>query len=466
MSNNNEVKETDGRNGRKVFWSRGRTAFLVIALSLIFYFILLRWGSIFSVIKKIFKILAPVWYGFIIAYLNNPLMKRVEKRTRAFLDRKEWMTEAKRRKFSRGFGIFVALAVGILIVGVLLDMVMPELYKSLRRLIIVLPEQLNSIVTYIEGLQSDSMVGTLGKDLIEKANSAFQNWFTGDFWNQINDVMNNVTTRIINFATTLMNIFIGVIVSVYVLNGKEKFAGQGKKILYSINKPERANFVLHILHKSNMIFGGFLIGKLIDSLIIGIMCYFGLRIFHITASYTILVSVIVGVTNIIPFFGPYIGAIPSAFLIFLESPIKCVYFVIFILCLQQFDGNILGPKILGDSTGLSAFWVVVSILLGGGLFGFLGMVFGVPTFAVIYYIVKMLVNEKLRKKNMSMETTDYVDINGLNMDKMEFTYYSEEDKNGSSVKNSFSRIFRKKSVKTENDKKKPETFEDIMKDNK
>lgn len=173
--------------------------------------------------------------------------------------------------------------------------------------------------------------------------------------------------------------------------------------------------VLHLTTKSNEIFGGFIIGKLIDSAIIGVLCFVGLSLLKMP--YVMLVSVIVGVTNVIPFFGPYIGAVPSTILIMLANPLQGVYFIIFILLLQQFDGNILGPKILGNSTGLSAFWVIVAILLGGGLFGFVGMVMGVPTFAVLYYIVQMLVNNHLERKQLPTgseyyDTMSYVDDEG------------------------------------------------------
>ena len=189
--------------------------------------------------------------------------------------------------------------------------------------------------------------------------------------------------------------------------------------------------VLHLTTKSNEIFGGFIIGKIIDSAIIGVLCFFGLTILNMP--YAVLVSVIVGVTNVIPFFGPYIGAIPSAILIMLADPIKGLYFIIFILLLQQFDGNILGPKILGNSTGLSAFWVIVAILLGGGLFGFVGMIMGVPTFAVLYYIVQMIMNYRLERKKLPANSNfydamSYVDDDGK-------YYHSEEDGDGNEDNN-------------------------------
>ena len=170
-------------------------------------------------------------------------------------------------------------------------------------------------------------------------------------------------------------------------------------------RTDHANMILHLTKKSNEIFGGFIIGKIIDSMIIGVLCFFGLTLLKMP--YILLISVIVGVTNVIPFFGPYIGAIPSAVLILLNDPIKGLSFLIFILVLQQLDGNVIGPKILGNSTGLSAFWVVFSILLGGGLFGFVGMIMGVPTFAVAYYIITMLINHLLEKRKLPLQTSEY-----------------------------------------------------------
>ncbi len=177
-------------------------------------------------------------------------------------------------------------------------------------------------------------------------------------------------------------------------------------------------------------------GKIIDSVIIGILCYIGMSIFNISDRYTLLVSIFVGVTNVIPFFGPYIGAIPSALLIFLEDPLHGVYFLIFVLVLQQFDGNILGPKILGDSTGLSAFWVIFAILGFGGMFGFIGMILGVPTFAVIYYLIKSFVNEKLLKQGLPTETEEFMSLTGVSEDGKLCQNETENDTNneGTQVK--------------------------------
>ena len=241
-----------------------------------------------------------------------------------------------------------------------------------------------------------------------------KNWMSTDLLNRVNDLMSGLTAGVINILTELMNIIIGLIVSAYVLFGKEKFSRQCKKLTYAVFKPSSANMILHLTIKSNDIFGGFIIGKIIDSAIIGVLCFIGLSILDMP--YTMLVSVVVGVTNVIPFFGPYIGAVPSAVLILLTDPRMGIYFIIFIIALQQFDGNVLGPKILGDTTGLSAFWVVFSILIAGGLFGVPGMILGVPAFAVIYYIVGMLVDNRLKKKKLPPDTDSYDEYSYVDTD--------------------------------------------------
>ncbi len=233
----------------------------------------------------------------------------------------------------------------------------------------------------------------------------FQNWFRTDFMTDINQIMTNLTEGILGFLNEIFDFLVGIIVSIYVMYGRETFARQAKKIVYALFPPKKANLVLHLGNKTNEIFGGFIIGKIIDSIIIGILCFIILSI--IKMPYTLLVSVIVGVTNVIPFFGPFIGAIPCSVLILLNDPMKGLYFIIFVFLLQQFDGNILGPKILGDTTGLSSFWVITAILFGGGLFGFAGMLLGVPTFAVIYYILQLVIESRLEQKNLPTNSRHY-----------------------------------------------------------
>nr|MCR4798648.1 AI-2E family transporter [Lachnospiraceae bacterium] len=206
----------------------------------------------------------------------------------------------------------------------------------------------------------------------------------------------------------IVNIIIGIFVSVYVLMEKEKFKGQVKKLIYGVFSPHHGNTIMEVLRKANDIFFGFIIGKIIDSFIIGIICYVVMCL--IGMPYAVLTSVIIGVTNIIPVFGPYIGAIPTVIIIFLTDPWMGIYFLIFVLILQQIDGNLIGPKILGDSTGISSFWVVLAIVVGGSLFGFMGMLLGVPTMALIYYIIGRMSNFLLRKRQLPEDTDRYLDL--------------------------------------------------------
>ena len=383
---------------------KGLTFFLVIAACVIFYFLLLRIEDISVGVSKVIDVLKPILYGMVIAYLLNPIVKQIDRWLIPQLKKK--MSLEKAKKVSRSVGVFAALVMLLALILALCNMLIPELYKSIRDMVQTLPGQISDMVTKITSIQKDtSPAGVMVRNLLEKGSDALQNWIKQDLLTKVNEVMSNLTVGIINFVSEILNFLIGLIVSVYILFSKETFSAQSKKIVYAVFRTDHANMILHLTKKSNEIFGGFIIGKIIDSMIIGVLCFFGLTILKMP--YILLISVIVGVTNVIPFFGPYIGAIPSTILILLNDPIKGLYFLIFILVLQQLDGNVIGPKILGNSTGLSAFWVVFSILFGGGLFGFVGMIMGVPTFAVVYYIITMLINHLLEKKKLPLQTSEY-----------------------------------------------------------
>lgn len=405
----------------RLAFNKGITYFLIIAAGLVFYFVLLRLDILSAAAGKIFSVLKPVIYGCVIAYLLNPVVRKVDYYLVPKLE-KRMIKEGKANKISRAVGILVVLILLVVLIVTLLNLLIPELYSSIRNLVFTLPRQLNDIV---DGLSSitldDSTISVFLKTVLEEGTQMLQNWLRTDLLPKTNEIMSNLTEGVFNILSEIFNALIGVIVSVYILFSKEIFARQSKKMVYAFLEPRQANLVLHLATKSNEVFGGFIIGKIIDSAIIGVLCFLGLTILNMP--YVVLVSVIVGVTNVIPFFGPYIGAIPSAILIMLTDPIKGLYFILFILLLQQFDGNILGPKILGNSTGLSAFWVIVSILLGGGLFGFVGMVMGVPTFALIYYIVQMIMNSRLERKKLPTASEQYDPLSFVDN---EGTYYHSE----------------------------------------
>ena len=421
---NTYYKETPkfGRNGPsklRVQFKRGMTYFLVIAACILVYFAMLRMEAISDSFSKILDILKPILYGCLIAYFLNPIVRKVDQYLVPLLEKK-MRNKEKAKNLSRGIGVATALIILIAVVTTLVNMMLPELINSIRNLIITLPSQINQLVKQVNNIKlDDSTMTSILKNAMNEASTTLQNWIRTDLLNKVNELMTHLTVGLYTLVMEMFHAVIGVIVSVYILFGKEKFISQSKKATYALFPVEHANLLIHIAVKTNEIFGGFIIGKMIDSIIIGILCFIGTSILNMP--YAMLVSVIVGVTNVIPFFGPYIGAIPSAVLIALADPMKGVYFLIFILLLQQFDGNILGPKILGNSTGLSAFWVIVSILLGGGLFGIVGMLFGVPTFAVIYYIINLLLDNRLEKKKLptsseSYNEASYVDNEGVYYD--------------------------------------------------
>ena len=208
-------------------------------------------------------------------------------------------------------------------------------------------------------------------------------------------VLPNLFGGVMRFTSGLLDVVVGIIIAIYLLLSKEIFYAQVKKLLFAFFPRRVAQATLNLTHDSNTIFCGFISGKILDSAIIGLLCYIGCLIFKFPSA--LLVSVIIGVTNVIPFFGPFIGAIPATLLILIQNPIKALWFVLFVLVLQQLDGNIIGPKILGNTTGLSSFWVLFAILLFGGLWGFVGMIVGVPLFAVIYDVIKKLVIHGLQR---------------------------------------------------------------------
>lgn len=387
---------------------KGMATFLIVAACIVCYFAFLRFEYISGLFVQIMGLLRPIIYGIVIAYLLNPIVRLVEKYVskglRRLVKNEKWISKA-----SRSIAIFAALIFAIAVVSALFVMLIPELVKSLNDLFEKMPGQIQEFIDYVSELRKgDHEVQKILENALIQGSAALENWAQTNLFGEKNILVTGITgitTGVISIVNGIFDIVVGLIVSIYALFGKEEFLGQGRKIIYALMTPKHANMTLHIMRKSNTIFSGFIIGKIIDSAIIGVLCFIGVSLMKMP--YALLVSVFVGVTNIIPYFGPFIGAIPTAILIMIVDPMKGLYFIIFIVVLQQLDGNIIGPTILGDSTGLSAFWVLFSILLFGGLFGVVGMIIGVPTFAVFYYIVKLFITGKLKAKKLPTETSSY-----------------------------------------------------------
>lgn len=399
--------------------------FVLFCCCILFFFAVYRYRGIGAAMGKIMGALQPIIFGLVIAYLINPIMMFVERHVLHLLQNK-FSTRKKEQKAARVIGTVCAIVIFILIVALLIYMMIPQLIESIAGMINTLPEQTEAFIKWFDDF---TKLETEWTDMVEKwlvsTATYLEDWAKTSLLPNVQTYVGSVASGAISVVKVLVNFLVGLIVAVYVLMGKEKFVGQSKKIIYAVFKPVRGNIIIEVVRKSHEIFGGFISGKILDSAIIGVLCYIGLSLLHMP--YALLVSAFVGLTNVIPFFGPFIGAIPSVVIIALAEPIKGLYFVIFILALQQLDGNVIGPKILGDSTGLNSFWVVFAIMVGGGLFGFAGMLLGVPTFAVIYYLVSRIVNYALRKRKLSCRTKDYVRLQSVDATSNELVYPPRED---------------------------------------
>ncbi len=433
-----------------LYW--GVTAFCVIAASIVFFLILSKISAIKGFFGVILKVIKPVLYGLLFAYLMNPLVKTFERPILVQWGEKIYGKDSRKsRSFARCIAILLALVLVLLIVIGLLWLVLPRLYESIQTLVTNLPlyfDRMRSTVEEIFKANQDVEDYVLG--LFDNLSQTLSSFLSGDLVNELKTVLVSITSSVYAVVMEIVYIAIGFIVAVYILTSKERFAAQTKKVLYSIFDVQHATDIIEEAHEVNEIFIGFVSGKILDSLIIGVICYISLNI--IQMPYKELVSVIVGVTNVIPFFGPFIGAVPSAFLILLVDPFKCLIFVIYILILQQIDGNIIGPKILGQNTGLSSFWVICAILVGGGLFGFAGMLFGVPVFAVIYRSVKRAVEHSLKKKDVPVKTSDFLKIAYLDPVtgepvSLETVAREKEQKKAEEQKKEQTKIQRKKNTK-------------------
>ncbi len=381
----------------------GLTIFLVVAASITFYFLIDQPSAVFGFIKEILSILTPIISGLIIAFLLNPFMLFYEKIFKKFMGKRIKNT-LRSEKVSKYLSITASLISGILIIAVIFAIIIPNLITSISQLTSDLPKKAQSLFIWL----GDIIPSNILMIAEEKVLSYINTLLSEDLLKSFDFAAGILTTGVMGVYNAFINIVVGVIVSFYVLASKDYFKRIFQKILCVIFKKNTVLEIVEISKESHRIFTNFIVGKLIDSLIIGILCFIIMSITGLP--YALLISFIVGVTNVIPFFGPFIGAIPSAFLILLDTPIKSLYFIIFIILLQQFDGNILGPRILKDSLGISSFWVVFSIMLFGGLFGVFGMIIGAPLFAIIYNIIGRFVNKRLAAKGYPSEDSEYIDV--------------------------------------------------------
>lgn len=385
----------------KVNWNDKYTtisvySFIVICCSIIFFSILSEIGSFTSKLNEIIGILQPFIIGFVMAYLLNFILVFIE-------DKMNKIDSLKNLKYKskRGISIIITYTVAFLIIYVFIQFVLPQLVDSVSGLVNDIPTYVNNVSVLLGDITKKTNLDPEYLDL------AVNKW--NEFVSYVIKIATNLLPVLGNtvmiIASSLWNIVIGLIVSIYLLIDKEKFCALSKKITYAVFNKEHAEIAVDLAHRTNDTFGKFLSGKILDSAIIGVLTFVLLTIFNMP--YKLLLSVIIGITNIIPFFGPFFGAIPSAVIILFVDPSKVLWFLVLIFIIQQLDGNVIGPKILGDSIGISAFWILFSLLVAGKFLGLVGMIIGVPLFAIIYSIIKDIVESKLSYKGLPTETENY-----------------------------------------------------------
>ena len=400
--------------GDKKYLNWGITAFLVIAGAILFYMALSYLPVIGKSLGTLLRILSPFVWGLVITYLLHPLMKALERS--AFLPLSRRLYKGKRaysaRRFARGMSVLVAEIVLIAAIVALFYLILPQLYGSIVMIVDNSPTYIANLTAWVEKtLKGFPELEAYITEALTNVNTNVFDWVRSTLLPGLGSVVSNVTTGVAYAVKAVYNLIIGIIVSVYILGNIEGFAAGARRLSYSLFGIESAEKIRDLLAFTDKTFMGFINGKLLDSAIIGLICYIFCAI--VNMPFALLVSVIIGVTNIIPFFGPLIGAVPSAIIILMVNPMKMLIFVIFIIILQQIDGNFIGPKILGSSIGISGFWVMFAIILGAGLFSFWGMLLGVPMFVLIYTALDHLIVKRLKKNDLPWETAQYENLESI-----------------------------------------------------
>lgn len=380
----------------------GITGAAILASGILCAFVLFKMPVIISVLKGITEILKPFLYGVVFAYLLAPLCNKIEEKLFQIFPK----AKTKARRFICFIAIVISLCVAIAVIWLIIMMIIPQVWDSVMKIIQMVPQKLIVVNNWIEHmLENQPELQAYFEEFSSQAESNIDSLLNVDTIQKVQSIINSLSVQLFGVLGVVKNIFLGLLISAYLLGSRKLFGAQAGLILHGVFSDKWAKIIEEEIRYTDKMFNGFLVGKIIDSAIIGLLCFAGTSIMRFEAP--AFISVIIGITNIIPFFGPFIGAIPCGLLLLLENPMHCLYFIIFIFVLQQLDGNVIGPKILGNTTGVSSFWVLFAILLFGGMWGVVGMVIGVPLFAVIYDIIRKLVYRGLRKHKRESMITDY-----------------------------------------------------------
>lgn len=396
----------------KKYLQIGLTALVVIVLAILFNYILeheARFEEFKSVVKGT---MWPIIVGCILAYLLNPVLKFFERCFFTPLAKILFRGKDKKdaqRKFSRGFGILCTLILFLVLLIGGLYLVIPQVYLSLSKIVTDAPDYYNSVASWVASLDADK--SEISKYLLmglDRVYSQALTYLNEDILPNMDKIVAGITSGIVGGLKMVLNIVLAIIISIYVMTEKEILISVGKKLTFSMFSRKNANSILGGVRYADQVFGGFINGKIIDSFIIGVICYIFMLI--VGFDYAVLISIIVGVTNVIPYFGPFIGGIPSVLILLMTDFKQGIIFAVFVVVLQQVDGNIIGPVILGDRLKISSMWVLFAILVGGGFFGVPGMILGAPCFACLYALIGTICRSRLAKKKLPIRTADYYSI--------------------------------------------------------
>ncbi len=380
----------------------GITGAAILASGILCAFVLFKMRVIIELLKGITGILKPFLYGAVIAYLLAPLCNKIEEKLFQTFPK----ANRKAKRFICFIAIVISLCVALAIVWMVIMLIIPQVWDSVMKIIDMVPQKITILNNWIEHmLENQPELQAYFEEFANQAESHINSLLNVDTIQKVQSIINSLSVQVFGVLGVLKNISLGFLISAYLLGSRKLFGAQAGLILHGVFPDKWAGIIEEEIRYTDKMFNGFLVGKIIDSAIIGLLCFAGLSFMGFEAP--AFIGVIIGITNIIPFFGPFIGAIPCGLLLLLENPMHCLYFIIFIFVLQQLDGNVIGPKILGNTTGVSSFWVLFSILLFGGMWGVVGMVIGVPLFAVIYDIIRKLVYRGLRKHKRESMITDY-----------------------------------------------------------
>ncbi len=403
----------------KKYLQWGVTAFCVIACSIIFYSVINHWSAVHRVINRINDLLSPMVISLIIAYILNPVLTFMESSLLLPMARKVYpKDEGKARVFARAAGVALVVVFVLILFALIIVCVVPQLYLSVQRLVHKMQDYYNITLSWVYGLLNRSAgTETIFSSVLLKAKDYFINWVNTGLLPKLQEIVIGVSSGVLGVIKAIFDFFVGLVLSIYVMYRKEEFMAKAKKLAYSIMSKRATDSLIRAVGHIHKTFGQFIVGKIINSVLMSLICAVFMVAFRMP--YAALVSVIIGVTDMIPFFGPYIGSIPCIMLVLLEDPFKCAIFTVFVLILHTFNGNIMEPKIIGTSTGMSGFWVLSSILFFGGLFGVLGMLCGVPVFAVIYSGIGTWSRHRLKEKNFPTETARFEEKGPISIRKEE-----------------------------------------------